>query len=408
MNVAYLMQYVSRRLHTIVRRYSVQDGSFEKVCERLDLMENPLFADTEELYARELPVLAEPARPPLIATGETSVSYGLVHCEEAVFVVGPVVLASDSVSRHKLPSLSAADSLLPFLYRCKAADMITELLLIHNLFHEDIFSVHETTDYNYLDRSVTTEVHREFTDIVFRYQEKGANHNPYDQEVREVESIRTGDPEQLKKSWAEDYVGELGVLADDPLRNSQNLGIVLVTLASRAAIEGGVMPETAFSLSDSYIRKLEKGRTPETVLQLARQAEYQYALLVREEREKKAGGDRKSAADSRVSQCKDYIFAHLHGKITLTEIAKALYMNPNYLSGLFKKEEGLTIGQYILQEKIKLVKNMLIYSHYSYIEIANYLGFCSQSHLGEQFKKATGLTLHQYREKYGVKEFLAK
>ena len=166
------------------------------------------------------------------------------------------------------------------------------------------------------------------------------------------------------------------------------------------------MPETAFSLSDSYIRKLEKAHTPETAYQLARQAEYQYALLVKEERAKKAGGDRKSAADSRVSQCKDYIFAHLHGKITTAEIAKALYMNPNYLSGLFKKEEGITIGQYILQEKIKLVKNMLVYSHYSYIEIANYLGFCSQSHLGERFKKATGITLRQYREKYGVKEFL--
>lgn len=165
------------------------------------------------------------------------------------------------------------------------------------------------------------------------------------------------------------------------------------------------MPETAYSLSDSYIRKLEKARSPETAMQLGRQAEYHYALLVKEERESAARGDKDSTRDSRVSQCKDYIFAHLHGRITTAEIAKALYLNPNYLSGLFKKEEGITIGQYILQEKIKLVKNMLIYSHYSYIEIANYLGFCSQSHLGEKFKKLTGMTLHQYREKYGVKGF---
>lgn len=406
MNVTYLMQYVSRRLHTIVRKFSGSDESWTRICERLDLTENALFADAEELYAKDLLGFAEPDCPPLIATGEASLSYGLVCCEDIVFIVGPVILESDSASRHKLPPLSVTASLLPFLYRCRAVDIITELLLIHNLFHKDACSAHEAADYNYLDRSVTMEVHREFTDIVFQYQEKASNHNPYDQEVREVNSIRTGDPEQLKKSWEEDYVGELGVLADNPLRNSQNLGIVLVTLASRAAIEGGLMPETAFSLSDSYIRKLEKAHTSETAYQLARQAEYQYALLVKEEREKKAGGDRVSAVDSRVSQCKDYIFAHLHGKITTSEIAKALYMNPNYLSGLFKKEEGITIGQYILQEKIKLVKNMLIYSHYSYIEIANYLGFCSQSHLGEKFKKATGITLHQYREKYGVKEFL--
>lgn len=46
-------------------------------------------------------------------------------------------------------------------------------------------------------------------------------------------------------------------------------------------------------------------------------------------------------------------------------------MNASYLSELFKKEEGITISEYILQEKLKLVKNMLIYSRYSYIEIAN-------------------------------------
>lgn len=358
MNVSYLMAYVSRRLHTIVRRYSLQDGNWTRICERLDLTANSLSADAEELYAKDLLDFAVPDCPPLIVTGEASVSYGLVHCGESVFIVGPVVLASDSESRHKLPPLQITELLLPSLYRCEAIDMITELLLIHNLFHEETCSAHETADYNYLDCSVTMEVNREFTDIVFQYQERVSKHNPYDQEVREMNSIRTGDLEQLKKSWAEDYTGELGVLSDDPLRNIKNLGIVLITLASRAAIEGGVLPETAYSFSDSYIRKLEKEHIPETVYQLARQAEYQYALLVREERGKKAGGDKGLTTDARVSQCKGYIFACLHGKIITAEIAKALYMNPNYLSGLFKREEGITIGQYILQEKMKPVKNM--------------------------------------------------
>lgn len=406
MNITYLMQYVSRRLHTIVRRYSAQDAAWIRICERLDLTENPGFTDKEDSFAKDLLSFAVPDRPPVIATGEAFVSYGIVHCGEFIFIVGPVIIMSDSESRYKLSALYSEILFPSLLYHCAATDMITELLLLHNLFHTKICSSHETADYNYLDSSVTMEVNKEFTDIVFRMQEQVSRHNPYDQEVREVDSIRTGNLEQLERSWGEDYIGKLGVLADNPLRNNQNLGIVLVTLASRAAIEGGLMPEIAFSLSDSYIRKLEKARTPETAYQLGRQAEYQYALLVSELKKERAAGDGVSAADSRISRCKDYIFAHLHGKITTADIAKALYMNPNYLSGLFKKEEGITIGQYILQEKIKLVKNMLIYSRYSYIEIANYLGFCSQSHLGEKFKKETGITLHQYREKYGVKEFI--
>lgn len=54
---------------------------------------------------------------------------------------------------------------------------------------------------------------------------------------------------------------------------------------------------------------------------------------------------------------------------------------------------------------MKLVKNLLIYSQYSYIEIASYLGFSSQSYLGQQFKKLTGFTLKEYRDRYGVSEF---
>ena len=63
------------------------------------------------------------------------------------------------------------------------------------------------------------------------------------------------------------------------------------------------------------------------------------------------------------------------------------------------------MSEFIIREKIKLTQNLLIYSHYSYIEIATYLGFASQSHLGRHFKRITGKTLHQYREEYGVKGF---
>ena len=91
MNITYLMQYVSRRLHTIVRKFSAQDGSREKVCERADLTKNASFADEEDVYAEKLLTFAEPDCPPLIATGEAGVSYGIVHNGESIFIVGPVL-----------------------------------------------------------------------------------------------------------------------------------------------------------------------------------------------------------------------------------------------------------------------------------------------------------------------------
>lgn len=159
-------------------------------------------------------------------------------------------------------------------------------------------------------------------------------------------------------------------------------------------------PETAFSLSDSYIQKIEEVSNPDAAIQLGKQAEVQYATLVQEL--KNGRKNLQESANSHILRCKDYIFAHLHEKIRISDIAKNLFLNTNYLSDLFKKEEGITIAEYIWKEKLKLVKNMLIYSTYSHNEIAAYLGFCSQSHLGRQFKKTTGLTLRKYREMYGV------
>lgn len=94
----------------------------------------------------------------------------------------------------------------------------------------------------------------------------------------------------------------------------------------------------------------------------------------------------------------------MHDRITVEDLALEADCNPNYLSQLFKQCEGVSISHYILQEKINRAKNLLIYSDYSYIEIATYLGFSSQSHLGTQFKKYTGYTLRQFREIYGRKE----
>ena len=121
----------------------------------------------------------------------------------------------------------------------------------------------------------------------------------------------------------------------------------------------------------------------------------------------KEGKSKNAEKDSsfHINRCKDYIFSHLHGKISVCEIAENLKLNPNYLSGLFQKCEHVTISEFIQKEKIRLVKNLLIYSQYTYAEIAAYLGYSSQSHLGKQFKKYTGLTPGKYREKYGRKEF---
>ncbi len=403
MNIHYLMQMLSRNLHTMIRRYTFSGRLLETVCERPDLTD---LTDTASLL---LPLFD--GEDPLLAGDENAVSYAVVSNgpkedpDSNLFIIGPAGLGKYGQVIHRLPKRTYSSDWLKLIYICDVNQFIDAVLAVHNLSREETLSRSDFIRYNYLDRDTQNDIQREFSDIVFRNQENVSHHNPYDEEVREMNSIRAGDTDRLEKSWAEDYTGKLGVLAKDRLRNAKNLAIVLLAISSRAAIEGGLDAEVSFTLNDAYILKVEDAKTPEAASQISRDAEYHYTQLVHEVQSNASAQE--NIPDRRIRQCKDFIFSHLHEKIGLSDVAAALEINPRYLANLFKKEEGMTVGQYILNEKIRLARDLLTYSSYTYSEIAADLGFASQSHLGKRFREATGMTLRQYRETYGVTDYIS-
>ncbi len=395
MNISYLMKYVSRELHTIVRRYDSEGRLQETVCDRFDLTDVP---GTDDMI---LPLFD--GKYPLLAEGSQSVAYAVVHDGSYRYLIGPVILSGGALL-HRFPPMSYEEEWLELLYECGIGQIIDVMLLMYNLSHDETLTRFDLVTYNCLETDKYHAIRRDFWESIFSSQETQSRHNPYDQERREIESIRTGNLEQLKRSWSEDTIGQVGVVSPNPLRNAKDLAIVLVTLGTRAAIEGGVLSEVAFTLSDTYINQIESVETVEAADKLGRDAEYHFTQLVHEGLERQTSDGH--FPDIRVQSCKNYIFSHLHEKISLSDIAEDLKINPNYLASLFKKEEGVSVGQYILNEKINLAKNMLIYSPYHYSDIATYLGFSSQSHLGDKFRKVTGMTMSQYRNRYGVKDFI--
>ncbi len=239
---------------------------------------------------------------------------------------------------------------------------------------------------------------------IFDSVEQGFAHNPYNHEHRERVCIQSGDVDGLREVLKERFPGRYGRLSKDPVKQEIYMGIVAVSIACRAAIDGGLHPETAFTLSDVTINKLDACKDAVSPIRISQNAEIQYATLVQEMNEKKEGD---AASENRhISHCKDYVFAHLHGKLTVQEIADAIGLESNYLSSLFKKSQGVSLKQYIRHQKIKLVKNLLTYSSYSYSEIAAYLGFASQSHMGQDFKKETGITPRVFRERNASEDFM--
>ena len=99
-----------------------------------------------------------------------------------------------------------------------------------------------------------------------------------------------------------------------------------------------------------------------------------------------------------VTECLDYIYAHIKERITIEALAAYTNLSPSYLSKLFKKELGISISDYIREKKIEKSQNLLKFCDYSLVDIANYLSFSSQSHFIQSFKQLVGMTPKKYRD----------
>lgn len=394
-----LLQYLSKKLHTHAYKLTI-DGEITFSCCKVLAFQDTYIKDKEFLGFL---LVSLPQGVPCLRSIRQKDIYGIVTDRNAIYIVGPVSFASPVYLNCDYNELILEEEIEKYVPQVNPDDYLEDILFLNHMITGVESTTEQIIETNCLNHDHTVKVQKHFNDILFENNENNIHHNPYDQEMREFGSIENGDLIQLEKSMQEDYDGTIGTLAKDPLRNLKNLGIVLVTLASRAAIRGGLSPEISFSLSDSYIQQIEECKDLALVAPLAHKAEFQYAEMVHEIKEKQKGILKKQK-NPRINKCKDFIFSHLHDRITLEDLAAEADCNPNYLSQLFKECEGISISGYILQEKINRAKNLLIYSDYSYIEIATYLGFSSQSHLGTQFKKHTGYTLRQYREIYGRKE----
>lgn len=403
MNEHYVFQHLALHLHTWIRKYNLAGSLLFSCCLR------PSFKDPAQQRDNLTESLLTPKSdfPIQLAAVNHQFIYCTIFAEECRYLLGPIRLdATITVTRQIFSDipLFRDESWQNDVYTFDYFRYIRELRLFYGVVSSSACSEQDIIKFNCEFTGLERHIKEDLSSDLFEKQENEESHNSYLQELREQTSIEDGDLDALERSFEEDVAGSYGTLSPNLLRQHKNLGIVVITLASRSAIRGGVLPEISFSLSDTFIQKIEQTDNIDALIQIIRNAEREYTMMVREIKQRKEGLDKKMS-HPKVEQTKKYIFSHLHDKLTVQELADILNINTNYLSDLFVRYEGLSLGQYILGEKINRAKNLLIYSDFSYIDIATYLGFSSQSHLGKQFKAHTGYTLKQFRDKFGVEEF---
>lgn len=396
----YICMHIMNTTHSAIREYQCTPKPVFKTYYGDSQEKDPVLLDKQ--LEQKLLQLAD-AKVPIIHAAPYPVHYAILRNRHLLFIIGPVSVENKTctVSCRKTDESDQKNheinSYTKISY-CKYELFCEEILLLFYLLSGKKMFYQELNKENSKEHHLSEQMGKNISNLVFSYREYTKKHNPYSREMREMESIKNGDVNALNRSIDETFEGEYARLSKNDLQSHKNLAIVGLAISARAAINGGMHYEEAFSINDGYILQVDECDSIAKIEGLVRQAKIQYATMIHQYNEPKE-------KNKLIEACKTLIFQNLHSKIVIGDLAKELNITSEYLSGLFKKTEGICISDYIMQKKITASENLLKYSPYTIEQIALYLGFCSLSHFGKVFKKIRKMTPTEYRQKYQATEF---
>ncbi|MGJ9383582.1 response regulator transcription factor [Salipaludibacillus sp. CF4.18] len=103
--------------------------------------------------------------------------------------------------------------------------------------------------------------------------------------------------------------------------------------------------------------------------------------------------------NSEVVKAQKFVLTRINQKITLSDVANYLHLNPSYFSRLFKKVTGESFVEYVTRVKMERAKEMLDITGKTIDQISFDLGFDSKSYFLKVFKKFYGMPPRAYKYK---------
>lgn len=176
----------------------------------------------------------------------------------------------------------------------------------------------------------------------------------------------------------------------DPVRNIKNLTIVLNTLFRKAVESSNVHPIHIDEVSRDFAIRIEAIRSVKEVDELQTAMIRKYCMLVK--------NHSLSGYSPFIQKVINHIDMNLSEPLSLRQISEQFSINPSYLSTLFKKEMGITMTDFINQQKIRLAITILNKTDAQIQNIASQVGIQDVNYFIKVFKKINGMTPKEYRD----------
>lgn len=99
-----------------------------------------------------------------------------------------------------------------------------------------------------------------------------------------------------------------------------------------------------------------------------------------------------------ISILRRYIREHISEELGRNELAALVYLNPDYLSHIFRDRTGVSLIDYITTERMKKARELLVSTDLSIRDVALAVGYSNISYFSRQFKRSQGKTPLEFRK----------
>ena len=175
----------------------------------------------------------------------------------------------------------------------------------------------------------------------------------------------------------------------------------IVIFLTSHAVFSYAQQAVSLGVQDYLLKPVEPEDMNQALEKAIRNAKSRKKSILKEEKIRKLNEGVQSA-EKNVEKVKTYIETHFKEELTRESLASEVFMNPDYLSKLFKKNTGSSLMDYVTKVRIERAKELLERTVLTISEIAIETGYSNTAYFTKMFKKYTnGVTPREYRKGLG-------
>jgi AraC-like DNA-binding protein len=363
--------------------------------------EDPLVCDS--LFAQSIMNLLAADRAPIIEYEDEIFLYGAYQISlDCCIILGPISqIKTDPEQVRDYARQHAVFSDHFYIKKRSFDELFSAMSLIYFKHTGKYLAKTEVTCHNQHTDQQESVQENEYRFFMLDNAEHDESQISFTNELIFMQQIIDGDIESIVNNYKQTDISAMEErivrLAHKSIKQYEYAVCASITLATRAAIKGGIDPLTAYSIGALYFQRLERCEKILDMYDLQKNAILGFAEQVNKTKMERS-------KLSYIEQCRSFIINHLNKPFSLEDVAQEIGINKSYLSRRFSEVEGIGIKKFTQNKRLETAANMLKYSNESISTIANYLCFPSQSQFGVVFKQLFGLTPQKYRDKEQVNE----